>query len=396
MTARLANETASMNCLLLITQMEAGGAQTAMLQLARGLKARGHDVTVVTMYDKGGFIPRYEWRFGLRILDLEMKPAGGRHLVGRLFSMARGVVRLYRLMRSGGYEVLQTFSHYANNICIPLGWLARIPVRISSQRSSLRGAPGWLHWIDRFTANHRMTSLMIAVSESTREHSIKVEGIGREKVLTIPNGIDLARFDRAAAGSSREDVLGSLGLESQRPVVLCVARLHPQKGHAHLLEALPLLLPEHPRLTLLLAGEGALRGELEGHTAVLGLEGHVRFLGVRDDVPALMKACDVFVLPSLWEGLPNSVLEAMAAGLPIVATRVDGTTEAVQDGATGLLVPPGDPSALAGALAEVLREPERAKAMAARGREVAETDFSLEDTISRFEAVYRTTLSEIN
>jgi glycosyltransferase involved in cell wall biosynthesis len=183
------------------------------------------------------------------------------------------------------------------------------------------------------------------------------------KIRVIPNAVDMRRFEGLP---NRQSARRMLGLPAAGPVLTCVASLTPQKGHRYLVDAMRGVTAEREDALLLLAGDGSLRGELEAQVQGAGLAGAVRFLGTRSDIPQLLAATDVFVLPSLWEGLPVALAEAGAAGLPAVATAVDGSPEVVADGETGLLIAPHDEAALTEAMLELLRDPDRAAALDAR------------------------------
>jgi len=379
--------TPPLKVLLLNTQMEAGGAQKAMLLLAQGLQARGHCVHVVTMYDKGDFVAAYRKQYGVDILDLRMKQAVHRNPLQKVTDGLRGLLQLYRLMRSGGYNVVQTFSHYSNIIGPVLAWLARVPIRVSSQRMSLRGAPSWVRQLDRLVTNSRLVTAMVMVSEGTRRYSIEEQGLRPEKLVTIHNSIDLERFTRQPP-EQVEPLRAQLGLPDDALIVTTVARLHPQKGHRYLLQAAPAILAVFPQTHFLLVGEGALWSELEMTVRRLGLQEAVHFLGVRQDIPTILSFSDIFVLPSLWEGLPNSVLEAMATETAVVATDVDGTPEVVQDGKTGLLVPPANVEALQEAIAYLLGNATLRQEMGSCGRNRVAREFSHEKNIASFLSLY--------
>ena len=169
------------------------------------------------------------------------------------------------------------------------------------------------------------------------------------------------------------------------PKLLCVGRLAEQKGHRFLLEAMPAILDAHPDAHLLLAGDGHLLRDLQEQARPLG--DRVSFLGVREDVPALMAAADLFVFPSLWEGQGNALLEAMAVGVPIVATDIPSTRETIADGEHALLVPPGDAPALAAAVNRVLADPDLAARLADAAR-IRAQDYDIERTTRHLEAVY--------
>ncbi|MFW3168577.1 glycosyltransferase family 4 protein [Geodermatophilus sp. CPCC 206100] len=203
---------------------------------------------------------------------------------------------------------------------------------------------------------------LIAVSEGLRRTYERV-GVPPERVTTVPNGVAPLRdpIGRPAARAA-------LGLDPVQPVVLTVGRLTHMKGQEHLVDAVPELLARFPDLAVVLVGDGPLREALEKRAAALGVGGAVRFAGHRTDARQLLAAADVFALPSRHEGMPLVALEAMEAGLPVVGTRVIGTEEVVVDGTTGALVRPGDPAALAGALARLLADPELRRCQGAGGR----------------------------
>ena len=209
-----------------------------------------------------------------------------------------------------------------------------------------------------------LADALVCVSASAAE-SHRVAGIDPSRIVTIPNGIR-----PIPAAGSRSEVRARLGIGEDAAVLLCVARFTPQKGHRLLVEALPAVLEAHPGAVLVLAGTGPLEAEIRAAVGDRGLAGSVRMLGSRTDVGDLMAAADLLVMPSFFEGLPLAVLEAMAAGLPVVATRIGGVSDAVEDGVTGWLVAPGNAALLARTLAERLRAPAGlwAAGLAGRGR----------------------------
>jgi glycosyltransferase involved in cell wall biosynthesis len=186
-----------------------------------------------------------------------------------------------------------------------------------------------------------------------------------DRLHIIPNGVDVGRYANARP---RADTRAALGIAQDTPVLISVAKLHEQKGHADLIAALGPVVASHPDVCLLLVGEGPLREQIARQVVAAGLAAQVRFLGLRDDVPDLLAAADAFVLASHWEGLPMALLEAMACGLPSVATDVSGTLEVALPGATGLVVPPGKPTRLAEAIAQLLADRPRAAQMGRNAR----------------------------
>ena len=235
---------------------------------------------------------------------------------------------------------------------------------------------------------------MIAVSDSLRQMAIDL-GVDIDKVCVIPNGVDLSRFDdRPDPNRLRTE----LGLPAATPLVGSVGRISKVKGLEHFLEAAAMLAPRFPDARFLVVGQAnADEHEYENLLKVradqLGLTGRVIFTGLRSDVPAVMASLTVSVMPSLNEALSNSLLESMAAGVPLVATRVGGTTEAVVDGVSGLLVEAGDSEALADSIARLLDDPPLARRLGRAARNTIEEQFSIERMVQATKALYQDLLA---
>ncbi len=226
---------------------------------------------------------------------------------------------------------------------------------------------------------------IVAVSEHVRRGVIERLHVAPAKVMTIVNGIDVARYAR---GDGRAQCRTELRVGDETPVVGVVARLTPEKDHDTLLEAFALLAKERFDAVLIVVGDGPMLGRAREAARRLGIESAVRFTGTRLDVPELLSAFDVFAMSSREEGLGITLIEAMAAGLPVVATAAGGIPEIVQNELTGYLVPPGDPRRLADALLDVLADPARARRMGAEGRKRAEQQFGLSRMIGAYEQLY--------
>jgi glycosyltransferase involved in cell wall biosynthesis len=211
----------------------------------------------------------------------------------------------------------------------------------------------------------------------------RYDGVPASRLLLLPYGISLAELDTPLSRRAARKRLGVKGL-----VVGAVGRLEEQKGHAHLLAALPGLRREIPELVVLLVGEGRRQEDLRRQVQTLGLQDTVRFLGTRRDLPEIYRALDLYVQPSLWEGLPLALLKAMGAGLPVVATQVSGSTEAIEDGVNGRLVSPGNPQALARAILELSQHPEERWRLADAARRTVAARYSLEAMLWQLEELY--------
>lgn len=244
------------------------------------------------------------------------------------------------------------------------------------------------HLIPGVRQMDRITALacdrVICISHAVRDFVANRIGVP-ERLLTVVH----YGMEAGGNGGPPAAVRASLGLPADTPLVGIVGRLTEQKGHADLLEAFGRVAAAHPRVRLVVAGDGELRGALEERARVLGIADRTHFLGFRADAPALMKEFDVVAVPSLFEGFGLVLLEAMLAGRPVVATAVSAIPEIVVDGETGLLVPPRDPAALAGALLRLIEDPAAARRLGERGRARLEACFTVEKMVSGVAAVYR-------
>jgi glycosyltransferase involved in cell wall biosynthesis len=214
----------------------------------------------------------------------------------------------------------------------------------------------------------------------------RYDGVPAGRLLLMPYGISLADLNPPL---SRKEARERLGLSAGGLVIGAVGRIEEQKGHTHLLAALPELQRQIPGLVVLLVGEGRRREDLRRQVRGLGLENTVRFLGTRRDLAEIFRALDIFVHPSLWEGLPLALLKAMGAGLPVVATRVSGSREAIVDGVNGYLVAPGDPEALARAILELHRHPEVRRRLGEAARRTVVAQYSVDAMLQSLGELYQ-------
>ncbi|MGH7279381.1 MAG: glycosyltransferase, partial [Candidatus Rokuibacteriota bacterium] len=224
----------------------------------------------------------------------------------------------------------------------------------------------------------------VTVSVDLRRWLACTVGIPERKLVTIVNGVDTSRFRDGDRDAGRR----VLGVPEGVPVVGTVGRLDPVKDQAGLLRAFARVATQHPDAMLLVAGDGPCRAELDTLAADLGLGGRARFLGEREDVPVVLRALDLFVLPSIAEGISNTILEALATGLPVIATRVGGNPELVDDGATGALVPARNPDALARAISAYVDDSHLRRLHGKAARQQAVERFDLAGMVARYRDLY--------
>lgn len=368
---------APIKVLHLITELDTGGAQIALLRLLACLDRQRYAAAVACLYNGQASVARQIGALGIPVTDLGM-PSRWR---------LDALLRLYRLLRRERPHLLHTWMFHANLPGRILGRLAGVPIVISSQRTmGMEGA--FRRTLDRLTAP--LADRVICVSQAVAEYAVAAIGLPPDQLAVIPNGVPLEDFEPLPP---REQARAALDLPAAGPLIGTASRAHPVKGLDVLLEAFSSLSQDFPAARLAIAGDGPQLPALERRAARLGCERRVTFLGRRQDVPLFLAALDAFALPSFHEGLPNAALEAMAAGLPVVASRVGGMPEAVEDGVTGFLVPPGDPRALAGALGRLLADPALARRLGEAARQRVARLYPLSRTVQETERLYEALLA---
>lgn len=364
-----------------LTATVRSGAEEVALELVRGLDPQQFQRYLVCPPELLAAFGD-DWRMpGVEALSLDL---------GRPWNMARAW-KLVRFLRDRKIEILHTHMSRAALAGVPLARLAGVPVALNTchGREAWRTGRGWNgYWVDRRL--HAWSDATVAVSLATRDYLVGEKKLDPAKVVVIRNGRSMASFQRDAAVEA--GLRAELGLGAEDPVAAVFGRLEQQKGHRYLIEALPSVLARLPRFKVLFVGDGQLRAELESLAADRGVSSAVVFTGYRKDWKHLMSLCDFVVLPSLYEGLPLVLIEAGAMGKAVVATRVDGSREVVEDGATGILVPAGEPEPLAQAIVSLALDPGARRRMAAAGRERATGIFSLERQLEATAELYRRVL----
>ena len=302
--------------------------------------------------------------------------------------------RLTRLLRQKRVTILQTHGARANFYGRIAGRLAGVPVIISTVHNSLkdyevRSLRRWLYaFLLRLTLP--LVHRIVCVSEANRRDLIEECPAASAKAYTVYNGVDPSAFPSQL---DRQTVRQKFGI-TQGPVLVTIARLTEQKGHRYLMQALPRLLQTWPQLCCMFVGEGELRDALHHMAIDLGVEQACRFMEIREDIADILAAVDVVVLPSSSEGFPFVLLEALAMGCPVVASRVNGIPELIENQKTGLLVSPRDPHALMVAIREVLSNPTAASKMGAEGRAVVRERFTVDRMVANTTAIFDVALHD--
>jgi glycosyltransferase involved in cell wall biosynthesis len=358
----------------------AGGAERMMVHLAAGLSPRY--LSEAALIRDGWLAAAFRER-NIPVTLLRYSCGG--------FAAIRDLITLLdilKLVRKKQVAIIHTHEFFMNT----LGFLASIISGVPLV-ATVHGKNYYAERVRRRFAYRlvgRFAGQMVAVSEDIRRFLHEKVGVAFTQVRFVPNGVP---FHQQPPGAKLLALRHTLALEPDSRVIISVGNLYPVKGHKYLIDAAWLVTRRFPRALFLVVGQGQLREQLEEYARQRGVGGHIRFLGHRDDVQDLLALSDVFVLPSLSEGTPLALLEAMAAGLPSVASRVGGVGEVIENGKTGFLVSPGDSGELADGIATLFQDARQTKIMGQCARERVAQRFSLVSMLGSYQEIYELLLS---
>jgi glycosyltransferase involved in cell wall biosynthesis len=349
---------------IVLNTFQGGGTEHQMTELIRRLDHSRFAVHVACFGDRGELRERVH-RAPVTVTEFRLSGLARASTVERFSRFVRWCRRL-------DIRIVHACDFYGNVFAMPAATIARVPVRIASRRDV--SLPDRTPAQDRLQRlSYRFAHRVVANSTAAAEQLV-VEGVPRDRIVRIENGLELSQFCDTRAAAS--------------PTIMMVANLRAGKGHDVLLAAAARVVTRVPSARFRIVGDGPLRPALDEAVVRLGLTGHVEFLGHRTDVPELLQTAGAFVFPSLMEAAPNAVIEAMAAGLPIVASDAGGIPEVITHQRNGLLVPPGNVDALAEALLRVLADPALAARLARLARQDAMARFSFDRMVKAFEDLY--------
>ena len=366
-------------------------SKLSIMQLVHSLRIGGSEKVAL---DISSYLDRAQFDPSVCAMDLdgelahELDSRNIRHHVFYRRGLEPGVsVRLYRYLRQHHVDVVHT-HHFAQL------FYAALPARLAGARIIHTEHEFFTYKTSALgRALLRPLSLfcerVTVVGPEVADYFLNTIGIPKRRLKIVLNGVDVETFnyDRKAA---REE----LGLRSQEIVIGTIGRLEPEKSQTTLLDVFQHVAAQHPHARLMIAGDGQLADELKSYAGRLGVMDRTLFLGYRRDVPRLLAAMDIFVLTSIREGLPISLIEAMAARRPVVASNVGSVTDLVRDGCSGLVVTAGDTNAFIGAVESLVSSPELRQRMGNAGRETVEASYSLSAIVREYEELYRTAVSK--
>ena len=361
--------------LLFTSSFGHGGTEHQFVEIVTRLNREKYDVTVACQRYYGQFYGQV-CEAGLRVVNF---PIRGFISV----RAARSSWEWIRFIRREKFDLVHTFDFYTNVFGAPLSRLAGVRLLLTSRRDL---GDMW-SWPQRqmLRAVFRWSDCVIANSEAARSGLIREKQVPASRVRVLCNGVDLTRY---SSNGHRAHKRQELGYTNSDLVVGMVANLRPEKDHRTLLEAAAIIVKQIPQARFFFVGTGDLEVELKRIVQERGLVPYVSFLGRRADVPELLGAMDLLVLPSSSESLPNVVLEAMSCGRPVVASDTGACGELIDAGRTGELVQPQDPQGLADAIIRLLDQPALREQMGRAARQRAETEFDIHIAVKRLEAIY--------
>jgi len=357
------------NILQLIETTDIGGAENVMLNLASSLNDTRFN-PIVCLRGKGQLYEEALFR-GLEAHILKEKG---------LFDL-RFIKNLLDLVKTNKVVIIHAHEFLMSMYSAIVGWLSGIPV-VATLHGKFYYTDKWRRrWAMRLVANQ---GRLVCVSDDLRKFVADKLCLQPQMLRTIYNGIDLHVNTRRDGSKIRAE----LGIPSHHKIIGTVANLHRIKGHIFMLQAVTIIIKRCSDITVVFAGAGDEEQELRTYALNLGIDKYVRFLGFRKDIPDLLSALDIFVLPSLSECFPLSLLEAMACSVPVIATNVGGVKEIIEDGKTGYIVPPGDPDALAAKSLLVLEDKRLSELISCNARERITGEFSLEAMLKQYLSLY--------
>ncbi|MDX1520350.1 MAG: glycosyltransferase [Anaerolineae bacterium] len=361
-----------------IDNLDIGGAQEVVHTLVKYLKT---DCTPIVCTFKDGPLRQTIEALGVPVEVLPQR----RHSIVKFPLFMMDMIRIWRslaaLVNQYQVDIIQThLLRVLDFIFVPLLYTTKLrgvywtfhnaqfelaPEQVPDSAFGLLTARRYAYRL-LYRMAARLVSGFVAVSDEVKNSMVRIIGPIQDQVTVICNGVDTERYEKHA---DRSAIRQSIGVPQDAYLIIVLATLKKQKGHCYFVQAMRTLVSNHPHVHTIFVGDGPLRADIEKQIADLGLGDHIHLLGSRHDVPDLLAASDLFVLPSLWEGLAMALLEGMATGLPIVASEVSGTVQVIVPGESGILLPPGNPTALVEAIEGLILNPNQAKALSQGAKE---------------------------
>ena len=359
--------------MLITHDLSIGGLQRVVVNLVRCLDREKFDIYVLCLNELGDYASEIE-KMGVRVIQLPRQSSGVDY-----FSF----IKVAKIIRNEKIEILHSHNTQALIDAALAGLMVRVKRIVHTDHA--RSFPDKRRYMVAEWLLSHLVYKFVGVSSHTCKNLNQYEKIPRKKLAMIPNGIEERDIKKHV---DKSDKRHTLGVTSEGPLIGLGARLTVQKGIIFLLSAMPSIVERFPTLSLVICGDGPLKEELENRAKSLGVKDHVFFVGARLDMHEILHVLDLYVLPSLWEGLPMVLLEALAAGCPVVATDVGGVNMAIKNNETGLLVPSQNPEYLASAIILMLEDATLRRKCIENGIQLFRQNFSASKMAKRYEKLY--------
>ncbi|MGR3174885.1 MAG: glycosyltransferase [Candidatus Scalindua sp.] len=366
------NNKKKINVIHLVDELTIGGLEKILTTIVLNLDRKKYNVSVWCLRE-GGFFANKLVKEGIDVKILHISTSRN----------PLSIYKLYKLLKNRKFDIIHTHAYSAGTIGRISAFLAGVPVIISHNHSVYDYYNRYYHFVEWLLC--LITDKIICVSDIVKKFANETQRINAKKLITIHNGLDSEYTVSEKRTSGLRKVLD---IPADHSIICTIAHMEEHKGIKYLLESASLLLQSRNDISFLLVGEGALKEELKILSTDLKIEKNVIFTGERSDIPEILSLTDIFVLPSLREGMPLSILEAMDCGKPIIATNVGGVPEIVKDGVNGILVSPKDPEALYSAMNELLDDRKRQEKMGRNGKRVCNESFSSKTMVGKIEDLY--------
>jgi len=362
-----------MNIVHIVPDIGIGGLSKVVLDICRNLDKKNYNISVYA-------IRKYEEEFTPDFIKAGINVAYGlKKGQNKGYGVFLKIAKYLKIVQADIVHTHNTAAFLDGTIG---AMLADVPVRIHTDHARLYPDKTRYQIAEKIMSKY--VAKIVAVSEHTKQDLIKYQRISEDKIVVIPNGIDLGEIKKIVP----EDKKRELGIKYGAPVIGLGVRLEEQKGIKYLIRAMPYILNKYPETVCLIAGEGSKRYELEEEAKKHGLKDSIKFLGVRRDMTEILQIIDIYVLPSIWEGLPLVVLEAMAAGKAIIATNVGGNSTAIINEYNGLLIPSRNVEAIADGILRFLKEPNFAAEMSKNAYRTFNERFTVDKMVNQYEMLY--------
>lgn len=356
----------------LLPQLDPGGSEAHVIRLSEGLRKRGHEAEILCVFEEGrlGALARQK---GIPLEALNLRYGWG-------FQTLAGILKTLRVRK---FDILHTYLFGFHFFGGMPARLARVPVVISSRRDVELSQKNKILWLEKL--GNGFADKVVCCSKAVERWVLEREQIAPERLVTLYNGVDTKEF---AGPISGKKIREEFHIPGEDPVIGTISNFSFKKGYPYLFEAAERVFSDFPNAWFLWVGFGPLEEEMKRKASESSYGSRMIFAGLRRDIPELIAAMDLFVFASLWEGLPNVVLEAMAMAKPVVSTAVGGVPEVIHSGQEGLLIPPKDSVSLAHSIVELLRHPDKAKRMGEQALKKIHEEFTLERMIDDYEKFY--------